>query len=428
MSQTQPTTPFGRRPLSLAMMAAQAAAKACPEEAASHKWRTFRNLTEAKQRLGLGDRALAVLSALLSFHPETALTPGADLVVFPSNRELSVRAHGPSPTTLRRALSQLVEAGLVIRRDSPNGKRYARRGEGGQIEQAFGFDLSPLVARAGEFEALAAEVRAAAKARALLREEISLLRRDIGKIVAFARETGLGGAWDGLEAELLAAGAMPPRSAGHAVLAGIAEELRTLRAAVDKCLAESLEFQKTDASESQTGCHHQSSKPESFQNLEGDLRGQEDGIAAPGTASVVPMNRALPLRLVLEACPDLAPYARRGIETWRDFLGAAAVARASLGIAVPAWNAAVEAMGEEQAAIVVAAILQRGPAIAAPGAYLRDLSEKARMGRFSVWPMVMALWRARQDNAGREVGGSPMPGPLSGPALSLRFKPAVGHP
>src|SRR3712207_2970394 len=154
------TTPFGRRPLSLAMVAAQAAAKACPEDATAHKWRTFRNLTEAKERLGLSDRALAVLSALLTFHPETALTPGPDLTVFPSNRELSVRAHGPSPATLRRALAQLVEAGIVIRRDSPNGKRYARRGQGGDVEQAFGFDLTPLIARAAEFERLASEVKA----------------------------------------------------------------------------------------------------------------------------------------------------------------------------------------------------------------------------------------------------------------------------
>ncbi|MFH6782667.1 MULTISPECIES: plasmid replication protein RepC [Methylobacterium] len=407
MSQTQPTTPFGRRPLSLAMMAAQAAAKACPDEAASHKWRTFRNLTEAKARLGIGDRALAVLSALLSFHPETALMPGTDLVVFPSNRELSVRAHGPSPTTLRRALAQLVESGLVIRRDSPNGKRYARRGEGGQIEQAFGFDLSPLVARAAEFEALAAEVRAAAKARALLREEISLLRRDVAKIVAFARETGLSGGWEALEARLQGTGAMPPRSAGNAVLNEIAEELRALRAAVDKCLAESIEFQKTDASESQAGYHHQSSKPESFQNLEGGLRGRDDPPAVPRGESVVPVNRALPLGLVLEACPDLASYARHGIGTWRDFLGAAAVARTCLGITPPAWTLAVEAMGEEQAAVVVAGILQRGTAIAAPGAYLRDLAEKARAGRFSAWPMVMALWRVRQGVAmsGSEIAG-----------------------
>jgi Cu(I)/Ag(I) efflux system membrane protein CusA/SilA len=93
------TTPFGRRPLSLAMVAAQQAAKACPEDAAAHKWRVFRNLTEAKEGLRLSDRALAVLGALLTFHPETALTPGTDLVVFPSNRELSMRAHGPAAAT-----------------------------------------------------------------------------------------------------------------------------------------------------------------------------------------------------------------------------------------------------------------------------------------------------------------------------------------
>ena len=40
----------------------------------------------------------------------------------------------------------------VLRRDSPNGKRYARKGRGGELQFAFGFDLSPLVARADEFE------------------------------------------------------------------------------------------------------------------------------------------------------------------------------------------------------------------------------------------------------------------------------------
>ncbi len=50
----------------------------------------------------------------------------------------------------------------MIRRDSPNGKRYARRGMDGEVSLAFGFELTPLVARAEEFEALAAEVQASA--------------------------------------------------------------------------------------------------------------------------------------------------------------------------------------------------------------------------------------------------------------------------
>lgn len=171
--RTHPTTPFGRRPLSLAMVAAQAAtrdfaAKPDASETVVHKWRLFRALTEAKEPIGVTDRALSVLHALLSFHQETALTlperdpksesednsAGAGVVVFPSNRELSIRAHGMAPATLRRHLASLVEAGLIIRRDSPNGKRFARRGQGGEIESAFGFDLTPLIARVAEIHKL----------------------------------------------------------------------------------------------------------------------------------------------------------------------------------------------------------------------------------------------------------------------------------
>jgi len=54
--QTQPTTPFGRRPLSLAMVASQAAtesfaARPGASETVVHKWRLYRALTEAKEPL-----------------------------------------------------------------------------------------------------------------------------------------------------------------------------------------------------------------------------------------------------------------------------------------------------------------------------------------------------------------------------------------
>ncbi len=62
--------------------------------------------------------------------------------------------HSMAPATPRRHLASLVEAGLIIRRDSPNGKRFARRGQGGEIESAFGFDLTPLIARLAEIHKL----------------------------------------------------------------------------------------------------------------------------------------------------------------------------------------------------------------------------------------------------------------------------------
>ena len=76
------TTPFGRRSLTLAHVASQATAKARPPDKAVHKWQVFRAICTAKGRIGVSERALAVLDALLSFHPETTLS-GEGLIVFP---------------------------------------------------------------------------------------------------------------------------------------------------------------------------------------------------------------------------------------------------------------------------------------------------------------------------------------------------------
>src|SRR5438552_17828738 len=105
------TTPFGRRALSPAYVANQAIAKTRLPEKAVHKWEVFRAICTAKAKIGVSERALAVLNALLTFHPETALT-GEGLIVFPSNEQLSLRAHGMSATTLRRQLTALVDCGL----------------------------------------------------------------------------------------------------------------------------------------------------------------------------------------------------------------------------------------------------------------------------------------------------------------------------
>ncbi len=171
-------------------MAAQVAASSRPPDKIVHKWKIFRAICIARPMLGVSERALSVLNALLTFHPETTLT-GEALTVFPSNEQLSLRAHGMPASTLRRHLAVLVDAGLIIRRDSPNGKRYVRRGRGGETLHAFGFDLSPLVARADEFERLAAEIEAEACAVKLARERITLCRRDIAKMIATGIEEGV---------------------------------------------------------------------------------------------------------------------------------------------------------------------------------------------------------------------------------------------
>ena len=62
---------------------------------------------------------------------------------------------------MRRHLRALVDATLLMRRDSPNGKRYCLRDGTGEVDQAFGFDLSPFALQAGAiYEAARARARA----------------------------------------------------------------------------------------------------------------------------------------------------------------------------------------------------------------------------------------------------------------------------
>lgn len=394
METHSPTTPFGRRTVSLAHLASQAIAKERPPDATAHKWTVFRAICEAKERLGLTDRALAVLNALLSFHPETALS-GDNLVVFPSNEQLMLRAHGMPPATLRRCLAALVDAGVIVRRDSPNGKRYARKGRDGAIAQAFGFDLSPLPARAAEFEALAEGVRAEQRALKLARERITLCRRDIAKMIATGIEEGVptGGAGEGGWAELHAryrtiVGRIP-RRATLAELEPVADELSRLADRILNLLESHVKTSNSSANESQDERHIQNSNPKP--KTKSEPASKEAAAPAPQPPAPKAAETVFPLGMVLDACPDIADYARGGIVNWRDLVATAVLVCTILGVSPSAWEEAVEVMGERQAATVVAAILQRGEAISSAGGYLRELTRKAQAGQFTLGPMLMAL-------------------------------------
>jgi replication initiation protein RepC len=111
--------------------------------------------------------------------------------------------------------------------------------------------------------------------------------------------------------------------------------------------------------------------------------------------------RPYPLGMVLSACPDIVEFAREGVGHWRDLRDAAEVARSALGVSPDAWAQAREAMGAEDAAVAIAAILQRGEEITSAGGYLRALTAKAREGTFSLGPLLMALLRRKSGEKRR---------------------------
>ncbi|WP_119944368.1 plasmid replication protein RepC [Neorhizobium sp. NCHU2750] len=395
MRTGQVTTPFGRRPMTLALVKGQLQTPAGQASRPVEKWKVFRDIAEARQLLGLQDRALAVLDALLTFYPSNELSSEDKLVVFPSNAQLSVRAHGIAGTTLRRHLAALVEAGLIHRRDSPNGKRYAHRGQGGEIEDAFGFDLEPLLLRAAELAALAQQVAAERIRFKRAKEALTLCRRDIRKLLTAAMEEGAEGDWGQMEEIYVSLIARLPRAPSRENVEATLDEMAMLREEIVNRLEMQVKTQKTDGNDGQNGRHIQNSNPESIHDLEPSSEKEQEAKPEPTKVLQSETLKAFPLSMVLRACPQIGDYAVGGaISHWREFMAAAVVVRSVLGVSPSAYQDACEIMGPENAAVAMACILERAGHINSPGGYLRDLTSKARRGEFSLGPMLMALMRA----------------------------------
>ena len=405
-----PITPFGRRSLSLGAVKVQRDVRECPKDKPIHKWQAFRHICEARASFAMSDRTLVVLNALLSFHPDTVLTAGAaDLVVFPSNRLLALRAHGMAASTLRRHLAALVDGGIVLRRDSPNGKRYARKTTSGDIEQAYGFDLGPIVARSDEFAALAEAAIAKRQALAILRERVTLARRDIAKMISTGVEQDVAADWESYHRTFRDIIARLPRAPTCEALEAIVVELTHLKEAIVAVLerqTDPIEPSPPDPSADQI-LTSGSERPNPSEPDPGPAIHETEGPARPRATN------AVPICMVVELCPDIVDYARGGIRTPQDLIATASTVRFMLGISPSAWEEACSIMGEGHASVALAAILQRGAAIKNPGGYLRILARRAATGEFSVWPMLMALRRRGSAARDQDCLGSSFPDDVS---------------
>jgi replication initiation protein RepC len=391
--------------MTLALVKGQLQSTGDRSERPVEKWKVFRDIAEARQLLGLQDRALAVLDALLTFYPGNELSAGEKLVVFPSNAQLSVRAHGIAGTTLRRHLAALVEAGLVHRRDSPNGKRYAHRDNSGQIEDAFGFDLEPLLLRAAELAGLAQQVAAEKTRFKRAKEALTLCRRDVRKLLTAAIEEGAEGDWGMMEEFYIALIARLPRSPSRANVEAILDEMGLLRDEIVNRLELQVKTEKTDTNDVQNGCHIQNSNPESINDLEPRSEEEQGGTAEPTKLRQNETLKAFPLAMVLRACPQIIDYAAGGeISHWRELMAAAVLVRSMLGVSPSAYQDACEVMGPENAAVALACILERAGHITSAGGYLRDLTSRARRGEFSLGPMLMSLMRANAGETSKRAG------------------------
>lgn len=398
-----PVTPF-RRPINAAILHYQAAAQQDIPPSGVNKWEALRELAAARIAFGLSDRDLSVLQALVSFHQATIVGGNhSETVVHPSNKAICERLNGMPCSTMRRHLANLVQTGFVVRRDSPNGKRYARRY--GDEKIAFGFDLAPLAQRFVEVCEAAEAVRAAEERYKRLRTTVSLMRRDLAGLVDYGRSLRPDRAiWDQASDLCVLTARDLRRKLDFAELqqmeSALSEALNAIRD-----LLEPAQSQDMSTNEVTNEQHYQNSNKDSYDFEPRLKKAQGEGSASdPATALVAEGSTdepvsvdnnlpRIPLGLVLTACSEYRTYAERPVRHWHDLVRVADVIRPMMGVSPSAWDEAKKYMGPEEASVVILAMLERFGDIRSPGGYLRSLSAKAALGEFSCGPMIMALMR-----------------------------------
>jgi replication initiation protein RepC len=384
-------TPFGRSSLPAAHMAALEKTRGCSSDTRAVRREVMDNLIKARQALRLPQGALTVLKAMLSCLPDEVMTVGTDLVIYASNATLQRRADGMDPRSVRRHAASLMDRGLIVRRDSPNGKRYKVQ-DGDRVE-VYGFDLSPLVVEAPRIAAIVEQIEAEARRTDALRRQVQNAKRYLRQAINMAIEMDYPGEWLVLQGEFQACEGRIPRGEAADLLRRRLDVLVALEARVHNLLAACADPVKESANVGQSDRTLLESNTKSSLCFEPAVE-TAGAAASPSSTSTAPtpLKQQLPLELILRACPDVVDYARDGaIRSWTDLVDVAGFVRSMLGISPSAWEDATATMGPVDAAITVAAILQRSAEIRNPGGYIRALTEAARKGEHSSARMVFAL-------------------------------------
>lgn len=359
------------------------------------RWKLLRALTEARDAYQLSSRTIAVLEALLSFYPDKILDSSAPLIVFPSNHELSMRLRGMSAPTIRRHIALLVEIGFILRRDSPNGKRFVRRDSNGEIAMAFGFDLAPLVFKASEIETQAEKNREENRIRQQLRFTITIHLRDISKTILAAFSENREGEWGALYDQLQALSGRVERNGTLSNLKEREHALSILRRKVENLYLSNVSEPKMSGNEAENEHHIQNSNIESFDRIAHPTEQKTHSPNSNLKTLSQKQDKTPRLNEILNQCPQIKTYAVHGIQNWKDLVVTAGHIRSMLGITVSAWHEACETMGEINAAVTIAAMLERSDKIHSAGGYLRKLTQKAENGQYCVQPVLRALSQTR---------------------------------
>jgi replication initiation protein RepC len=381
-------------------------------------------LKAAAPRLGLPMRLVHAIDWLFRFTQAQDWGRGGRPIVWPS-ADLQRSALGLSATQAKAVNRQLIEAGLVAMRDSPNGKRYGRRDAQGRIVEAYGFDLSPLAARHAEFLRLAEEDRAERAEIGRLRRRATIARKGIVQILETVNEHGFGGEeWSDLarQAQALVKGVRDADAPG--AMAGAVESLEACQRRARERLEGLFQTVETDPKGPENRPHilptNEPLNP--YQDTvianEGCSRagaGREAGLSPARQRDVPDTGRVLKLHPdeLVRLAPRLKPYLQSASPSWPQIVDAADWLRHDLDVSKPLWGEACLVLGREKAAVALAIVSAKdeGYFRTSAGGYFHGMVAKAKAGELN---LDRTLWALR-DQTLRDRAGATGQGPDARP-------------
>lgn len=387
------------------------------ERVAVPKSTAFVAIKRVGAHIGLKAGELLLLDTLGAFTQAQDWEEGRRPIVWASNAYLMEQT-GFSLSALKRHARRLAEAGVISFKDSPNGKRWGHRNEEGHIIEAYGFDLSPLSARAEEFEQLHIEIQAERALCQRLKRQITVSRRMIRARIEAALSGALKGPWAQLTTlfeELLAR--LPRRHTASETLERLMDWFRELQERVEAAYLKAVRVDEVVENTSETA--EQVSKKTQEMNprevisgphipnttkLDPVISNSSEKEEAAGVAPNAPPEErvdreledwvaevrkkrgaALDLPTVMQACPEFASWARNiggYLKDWGDLHRVAGQLRPMIGVSEHAWNLAQDRLGPQiaTAALVLTFDKHAKGEVASPGGYLRGMIEKAGAG------------------------------------------------
>lgn len=323
-------------------------------------------LSLAAHQLGLGPSVVATVDALLSCLPPKRNHD----VVFASNATLVLRRNGISDRTLRRHLAELVNLGLMVRIDSPNGKRYSKRDPSMGTAMRFGLNLSPLFSAYHQLAALADQHVAEI-------EKIGYLRTKLRSIIRQVEDSGFSDL--AIEARRI----IRRQLSIHQLESMLTDLERLIPSSRNKPVDIPMTADEMSANNGQNVRHLQNSKKEKIIKETTDT-------STSTTSSVLP-NRTISLEQLSEACPEAKSFLPGQLSSQVDVIVHARRLAPMIGIDRNCYEAAEVKLGSLGAALTIWGLMERQDRITRFGAYFRSVTSGKHGQSFDPWALIDQL-------------------------------------